>query len=63
MASTAQYIGRKITIKAGTKVTHLGKTTTRKADSTVTVIAAESARNGKTRITWKSMGYNATALV
>lgn len=61
MANATYRIGSKTTIKAGTRVTTQGRTTTRKTDSIVTVRAVESARNGKTRITWKSNGYLAYA--
>jgi ribosomal protein L16/L10AE len=63
MTTTNHQVGRQVTIKAGTRVTSLGRTLTRKSDSTVTIRAIEKARNGKTRILWKSMGYTASALV
>ena len=61
MATT--YVGKQVTIKAGTRVTYQGRIRARKNDSVVTVRASQPARNGKTKITWKSHGYAATALV
>lgn len=57
------YIGKPITIKAGTVVTRLGSRTKRTANTTVTVRNQEPARNGKTRVFWKSHGYIASALI
>ncbi len=57
------YIGKPITIKAGTVVTRLGQRSKRSIDSQVTVRNQETARNGKTRVFWKSHGYIASALI
>ena len=57
------YIGKPITIKAGTIVTRLGQRQKRSVDSTVTIRNQEAARNGKTRVYWKSHGYIASALI
>lgn len=57
------YIGKPITIKAGTIVTRLGQRSKRAIDSQVTVRNQEAARNGKTRVFWKSHGYIASALI
>jgi hypothetical protein len=56
-------IGKAITIKAGTIVARAGQRAKRSADSIVTVRKAEAARNGKTRIFWKSHGIIASALI
>lgn len=60
---TTKIAGKSITIKAGTIVTRAGFRTKRTADSTVTVRRAETARNGKTRVYWKSHGIIASALI
>lgn len=57
------YIGKPITIKAGTIVNRLGQRSKRSIDSTVTVRNQEPARNGKVRVFWKSHGYIASALI
>lgn len=57
------YIGKPITIKAGTIVTRLGQRQKRTTDSTVTIRNQEAARNGRTRVFWKSHGYIASALI
>lgn len=56
-------IGKTITIKAGTIVTRAGVRAKRDADTTVTVRKIEGARNGKTRVYWKSNGILASALI
>jgi sporulation protein YlmC with PRC-barrel domain len=63
MASTNSLVGKKITLKAGTRVTSLGKTVARTAPTEVTVRAVETTRSGNTRIVWKSRGYRATAVI
>lgn len=63
MAKVKNYVGKAVQIKAGMKVSRLGRTTTRKADTVVTIRAQEPARNGKTRLIWKSNGYKASTLV
>lgn len=57
------YIGKPITIKAGTIVTRLGQRSKRTVDTTVTVRNQETARGGKVRVYWKSHGYTAYANV
>lgn len=57
------YIGKTITIKAGTFVNRAGVRTKRAADSIVTVRNQEIARNGKMRVFWKSHGVMASALI
>lgn len=59
----AAVIGKSITLKAGTFVTRFGQRQRRSTDSIITVRRAEPARNGKTRIFWKSHGYIASALI
>jgi hypothetical protein len=61
--ATKSLVGKRITIKAGTKVRTQGTTLTRTRDTEVTVRATEDARNNKIRIFWKSNGYEASALV
>jgi len=53
------YVGKTLTIKAGTKVTRAGVTTKRTTDSQVTVRAQEIVR-GKLRVYWKSNGVRNT---
>ena len=63
MSSTAQnYVGRRLTIKAGSYVTRGGVTTRRNVTSRVTVLSQEP-RNGKVRVSWKSHGVKATTLI
>ena len=57
------YTGRQITIPAGTLVKREGTATKRKAASIVTVRKHEPARDGKTRVFWKSHGIIVSALV
>jgi len=57
------YTGRQITIPAGTLVKREGQATKRKTSSVVTVRRHEPARDGKTRVFWKSNGVIASALV
>lgn len=57
------YVGKTLKIKEGTKVSRLGRTTARKVETLVTIRAQEAARNGKTRVYWKSNGYKASTLV
>jgi S-adenosylmethionine:tRNA-ribosyltransferase-isomerase (queuine synthetase) len=63
MTKTKTLVGKSITIKAGTKVRTLGTTVSRTRDTQVTVRATETAKNGKTRVFWKSNGYQASALI
>lgn len=57
------YIGKPLTIKAGTIVARAGIRTKRTADSIVTIRAQKPARNGKVRVYWKSNGLIASALI
>lgn len=57
------YAGKSIKLKAGTFVKRDGKLTKRINDTIVTVSRTEQARNGKTRIYWKSNGRLASALI
>lgn len=61
--STIVYTGRSVTIPAGTIVKREGITSKRKTASTVTVRKHEPARDGKTRVYWKSNGVIASALI
>lgn len=64
MAKATNYVGKQVTIKAGTYVVRSGKLVSiRKAPSTVTVIRQETAKGGKTRVYWKSHGVYVSALV
>jgi hypothetical protein len=60
---TTIYRGKTIIVPAGTFVRAQGKLSKRTNDAFVTVTRAEPARNGKTRVYWKSMGYPASALI
>ena len=62
MSSTQNYVGRRLTIKAGSYVTRGGVTTRRNTTSRVTVRTQE-ARNGRIRVSWKSHGVRATTLI
>lgn len=57
------YIGKTITIKAGTFVNRAGVRAKRTADTTVTIRNQEVTRNGKLRVFWKSNGLIASAIV
>lgn len=59
----ANYLGKRITIPAGSRVRVLGETIIRKTDSIVTIRDVEPARNGKVRVFWKSNGYKASTLI
>jgi hypothetical protein len=56
-------IGQQITFKAGKQIQKNGTPARISRDTTVTVRKTEPARNGKTRVFWKSMGYLNSALV
>jgi hypothetical protein len=62
MAKTKNLVGKTVTIPAGTKVTVQGTTAKRATAATVTVRAQAETRTG-TKITWKSNGYMATAVL
>lgn len=57
------YIGKYIAIPSGAKVRKAGFTTTRDRTTYVTVRGQEPARNGKTRVFWKSHGVTASTLL
>jgi hypothetical protein len=63
MAKAKNYVGKSLTIKAGTKVSRLGSTSKRDVDTVVTIRGQEPARGGKTRVFWKSHGYRASTLI
>ena len=60
MIKTKNYVGKKLEIKPGTRVTRAGKTTVRSTSSKVTVRSQSVARNGKIRVSWKSNGITAS---
>ncbi|TFG98656.1 hypothetical protein E4H12_05430 [Candidatus Thorarchaeota archaeon] len=63
MAKAKNYVGRSLKIKAGTKVSRLGRTATRDIDTVVRIRDQETTRAGKTRVFWKSNGYKASTLI
>lgn len=54
------YVGKSLKIKEGMKVTRAGRTSARKVETIVTIRRQEAARNGKTRVFWKSHGVAAS---
>ena len=56
-------VGSVVTIPAGKRVNRAGIATTRKVATRVTVRDVKPARNGKTRVFWKSNGVIANALI
>ena len=62
---TAAYIpvGTQILLPAGTRVTVNGTTVRRHRDAIVTVRRVSRTRTGAPRITWKSNGYMASAIL
>lgn len=56
-------VGQKVAIAVGKQVNRNGVATRQKRASTVTVQRTEPARNGKTRVFWMAMGYEANCLV
>jgi hypothetical protein len=64
MSKPTNYVGKSLTIKKGSYVTSSGKLTRIvKAPTIVTILAQEPAKNGKTRVFWKSMGYKVATLI
>lgn len=68
MSSIKNIVGSKVTIKAGARVRSevagiTAATVIRTSPSTVTVKHAEKARDGKTRVYWKSNGYMVSSLI
>jgi len=61
--SKTNYVGRKVTIKTGTRVHREGKTAIQKRTTKVTIHEQEVTSAGKTRIVWNSMGYRASTIV
>lgn len=61
--SANQFIGQRLVIRAGKQVTRNGVSTRQKRDAVITVREAKADRRGKTRVFWKSNGYEASALV
>jgi hypothetical protein len=57
------YTGQLVAIPAGKQIVRNGTPTRQSRDTIVTVRATAPARNGKTRVFWKSNGYKASALV
>ena len=56
-------VGSVVTIPAGKRVNRAGTVSTRRTARQVTVRRVEAARNGKTRVYWKSAGVIANALI
>ena len=56
-------IGQQVTFKAGKQIIKNGVPARISRVTTVTIRKTEPARNGKTRVFWKSMGYVNSALV
>jgi len=64
MAKATNYVGKQLTIKAGTYVVRNGKLDSiRKTPTRITVRAQEIAKGGKVRVFWKSNGLKVSALV
>lgn len=61
--TTKSYVGKKVTLKAGTRYNVEGFQFTRETTRKVTVLKQATDRRGKTRIFWKSNGYLANALI
>jgi len=57
------FVGKQLKIKAGTKVSRLGKTLTRKTPSIVTILAQQPVKGGKVKVFWKSHGYRASTIL
>lgn len=57
------YVGQFLTIPAGKRIIRNGIPTTQSRTTTVTVRKTAADRRGKTRVFWKSNGYQASALV
>lgn len=55
--------GQQLAIRAGKQIVRAGIPTRQKRDTIVTIRNTAPARNGKTRVFWKSNGYIASALV
>jgi hypothetical protein len=57
------YPGQSLYIPAGKRVIRNGTPSRQTRPTTITVRATKPARDGKTRVFWKSNGYKASALV
>lgn len=57
------FVGQTIAISKGKQVNRNGVATRQKRDTVVTVTRTQADRRGKTRVFWKSGGYEASALV
>ena len=60
---TKSYVGKKVTLKAGTQYNVNGERLFRQATRKVTVLNQTADRRGKTRIFWKSNGNIANTLI
>lgn len=56
-------VGQKVSFSAGKRIIKAGLPSRISRDTTVTIRKTEPARDGKTRVFWKSMGYTNSALV
>jgi len=56
-------IGSKVEIPAGTVVTCNGEKTKRQNSSIVTIRSCQETKGGKFKISWKSNGYKAEAVL
>ena len=56
-------VGSQVTIPAGTQITVRGEKTKRQTSSQVTVRRLDFTKTGNTRVSWKSNGYMATAIL
>ncbi len=63
MASKKIKVGSMVVVPAGTKVTRQGEVTKRTSDAVVTVRHLEYTRAGNPKVTWKSNGFMATAIL
>lgn len=64
MAKTTKLaVGSRVTIPAGTRVTTQGEIVKRTVDTMVTVRDISFTKTGNPRISWKSNGYRATAVL
>lgn len=57
------YPGQTLYIPAGKRIVRNGTPARQTRSSVVTVRATKPARDGKTRVFWKSNGYAASALI
>lgn len=63
MIKVKNYVGKQITIQAGTKVLRAGKTAKRSIDTIVTIRSQENVKGGKTRVFWKSNGLRTSTVL